>query len=107
MQVSKSFPEGCTFFDVVLQCYYSLNLMPKFISDNGILDLNLVTTANQTFVYDNELIYDEFLSNEAIKNDYKYCTGELKVNSNFARSSYLLVESSDILSTEANNKFLA
>jgi hypothetical protein len=81
--------------------------MPKFIEDNGILDLNLVTTANQTFVFDDELIYDEFLSNEAVSNNYKYCTGDLKVNSNFARSSYLLIESGDILSTEANNKFLA
>jgi len=106
MQVSKNFPEGCTFFDVVLQCYFSLNLTPKFILDNNITDLNLVTTANQSFVYDTDLVYDEFLSNEAAAANYRYCTGELKVNSNSARTPYLLIESSDILSTEANNRFL-
>lgn len=103
MQVFKSFPEGCTFFDVVLQCYTSLNMMPKFIMDNDIKDLNLITSAGQTFVFDNKLIDDEFISNEAVKNDYKYCTGKVPP---FNRLSYILTESGEILSSEENELFL-
>jgi hypothetical protein len=103
MQVSKSFPEGCTFFDVVLQCYSSLNLMPKFIIDNNIKDLNLITRAGQTFIFDNDFIDDEFISNEAATNDYKYCTGKVPP---FNRLSYILTESGEILSSETNELFL-
>lgn len=116
MLVSRSFAENCTFFDVVLQCYFSLDLMPKLISDNSIQDLNLVTFAGQSFLYDPEFIADEFLSNDTLKNNYNFCTGELKATiPPTKRSKYLLIDhlnSPDevryetILTSEADNKFL-
>ena len=104
MQVSKSFPEGCTFFDVVLQCYASLNMMPKFILDNDIKDLNLITTAGQTFVFDTDFIVDEFISTEVSKNDYKYCTGNLRTPP-LSNKRFLLCEDGKILASEIENLF--
>ena len=106
MLLSKQFSEGCTFFDVVLQCYLSLNLMPKFIIDNNITDLNLMTTAGQVFKYDPSFISDEFLNNEILKNDYKFRTGTPIFDTTAIRGNYLLTEASEILSTENKNDFI-
>lgn len=101
----KKFPQGCTIFDVVLQCYLSMNMLPKLIEDNSIKDVNLTTIANQEFVYDDDYIYDEFQSNDVIKNNYKLCTGDLKIFNNVVRGNYLLIENSEILKDEVNNLF--
>lgn len=106
MLLSKQFSEGCTFFDVVLQCYLSLNLMPKFILDNNITDLNLATTAGQVFKYDSDFISDEFLSGEVLKNDYKFCTGRPIFDNTIVRGNYLLTETPEILSSEDANDFI-
>lgn len=103
MLLSKSFSEGCTFFDVVLQCYLSLNLMPKFILDNNITDLNLATTAGQSFVYDSDFVEDEFLNFEVLKNDYKFCTGRPIFDTTAVRGNYLLTEMPEILANEQEN----
>lgn len=106
MLLFKQFSEGCTFFDVVLQCYLSLNLMPKFIIDNNITDLNLATTAGQIFNYDSDFISDEFLSGEVLKNDYKFCTGRPIFDNMIIRGNYLTTETPEILSTENANDFI-
>jgi len=114
MQVSKSFSQGCSFFDVVLNVYLTLNLLPKFIIDNNIVDLNVTTFAGQTFVFEDELIDDELQYNEILKNDYKFCTGTIPGTNNETRGNYLLIEpleyfqrsDSEILATETHNLFL-
>lgn len=105
MQLYKEFSEGCTFYDVVLNVYLSLNLMPKFIIDNNIKDINLVTTAGQGFYFDTDYIDDDFMNDKVIKNNYKFCTGKFFVNTGI-RGNYLLIESGEILETETNNLFL-
>lgn len=114
MLVSRAFSEGCTIFDVVLQCYFSINLLPRLVEDNGVQNLNAVTTAGQVFLYDPELVADEFLRDEALRNDYKYCTGTLReTDPPQQREAYILIDreifdrdSPVVLSTEADNKLL-
>ena len=81
--------------------------MPKFILDNGVTNLDLVTYAGQRFLFDPKLIEDEFINNEVLKNDYKFSTGQLRSTTPpTLRERYLLIESGEILSSESNNKFL-
>jgi hypothetical protein len=79
MQVFKEFQQGCTIFDVVLELYLSLNLLPKLIYDNGITDINAITTTGQKFLYDTEFIYNEKMSDEITKKNYKFRTGDFSV----------------------------
>jgi hypothetical protein len=105
MRVFKKFSEGCTLFDAVLNVYLSLNLIPQFILDNDIKDLDIVTTAGQEFIFETDLIQDEFLSRDVIVNDYKFNTGKLFVNT-AVQANFLLIESGEILQTDANEFFL-
>jgi len=105
MQAFKNFQQGCTIFDVVLELYTSFNMLPKLIFDNNILDLTTLTTTNQKFVYDTDLIANERISQEITKKNYKFRTGDLKISNNAIFGEYLLIESSEILKDEANNLF--
>lgn len=105
MQVSKQFEQGCTIFDVVLELYLSLNLLPKLIFDNKITDFNLLTSTGQTFVYDTEFIVNEQMSEEITKKNYKFRTGDIKKSNNVIVEDYLLIESAEILQDEASNYF--
>jgi hypothetical protein len=105
MQVFKTFQQGCTLFDVVLELYLSLNLLPKFIVDNNITDLNAITTSGQVFKYDTDLIANERLSEEITRKSYQFKTGDLKIYSRGILGEYLLIESAEILKDEANNLF--
>ena len=107
MLQSYKAPSGCTIFDLVLQCYLSLNLMPKFLIDNNIEDLNFLTVVGQVFVYDTDFVADDFMAMEILKNNYVFCTGKLLVtNIPAVRSNFLLIENGDILSTENNTLFI-
>lgn len=115
MLVSRSFSEGCTLFDVVLQCYFSINLLPQLIMDNNVQNVNAVTTAGQVFLYDPELVTDEFLRDDAMRNDYKFCTGTLReTDPPQQREIFLLVDKDPLLADsretilldEADNKFI-
>lgn len=115
MLVSRSFSEGCTIFDVVLQCYFSINLLPQLIMDNNVQNINAVTTAGQVFLYDPELVTDEFLRDDAMRNNYKFCTGTLReTDPPTSREAYILIDKDPLLSgtrqtalsTEAGNKLL-
>jgi hypothetical protein len=98
---------GSTLFDLCLNTYLSLNLLPKFIKDNNVQNLDFVTGINEKYVYDTDFIYDEFLSNELIRNNYKFSTGDIKIpNSNVSNENYLLIESLAILQNEAGINFL-
>ena len=106
MQAFKQFSQGCTIFDVVLELYLTLNLLPKFIIDNQITDVNILTVTGQVFKYDTELVSNERLSDEILRKNYRFQTSELKINRNVILGNYLLIESAEILKDEANNLFL-
>jgi hypothetical protein len=106
MQVFKQFQEGCTIFDVVLELYLSLNLLPKLVIDNNITDLNLITTTGQNFVYDTDFITDERMSEEILKKNYKFRTSEAKKTNSVIIENYLLIENSEILQNEVNEFFI-
>ena len=98
---------GSTILDVCLNVYLSLNLLPKLIEDNGITNLNAVTGIGEEFIYDTEFIYDEFESNEVMRNQYKFVTGDVSMpNASFTSGDYLLIESGAILSSDAGELFL-
>ena len=105
MQAYKQFEQGCTIFDVVLQLYLSLNMLPKLLFDNNITDLNALTTTGQIFVYDTDFIDNETMSEEITKKDYKFKTSDLKITNNAVIGDFLLIESAEILQDEANNLF--
>ena len=106
MQVFKQFQEGCTIFDVVLELYLSLNLLPKLVIDNNITDLNLITTTGQTFVYNTDFVANERMSEEIMKKNYKFRTSEAKKTNNVVAENYLLIENSEILQNEVNEFFI-
>jgi hypothetical protein len=106
MQAYKQFEQGCTIFDVVLQLYLTLNMLPKLILDNHITDLNTLTTTGQSFVYDTEFIDNEQMAQEITKKNYKFKTSDLKIRNNSIIGDYLLIESAEILQDEANNLFI-
>jgi len=105
MQAFKEFTQGCTIFDVVLELYLSLNMLPKLISDNNITDLNVLTFTGQIFKYDTDFIFNEIMSEEISKKNYKFSTGELKVFNNQILGDYILIENSEILKDESNQLF--
>ena len=106
MQVFKQFQEGCTIFDVVLELYLSLNLLPKLVIDNNITDLNLITTTGQNFVYDTDFVANERMSEEIMKKNYKFRTSEAKKTNSVVTENYLLIENSEILQNEVNEFFI-
>lgn len=107
MQVFKQFTQGCTLFDVVLELYLSLNMLPKLITDNNITDLNAITTSGQIFKYDTDFVSNEVMAEEILRKNYKFCTGELKIyNDVLINENYLLIESSEILQNEVGNFFI-
>jgi hypothetical protein len=105
MQAFKQFQEGCSIFDVVLELYLSLNMLPKLVFDNNITDLNLITTTGQGFFYDTEFTASERMSEEIIKKNYKFKTSELKTTNNVIAENYLLIENSEILQNEVGDFF--
>ena len=105
MQAFKQFSEGCTLFDVVLELYLSLNLLPKFIVDNDIKDLNAITVSGQVFKYDTDFIYNEVMSEEITRKNHRFCTGQLNIFNRAILGDYLLIENTEILKDEANNLF--
>lgn len=106
MQAHKQFEQGCTIFDVVLQLYLTLNMLPKLILDNHITDLNTLTTTGQSFVYDTEFIDNEQMAQEITKKKYNFKTSDLKIRNNSIIGDFLLIESEEILQDEANNLFI-
>jgi len=107
MQQSFKPSIGSTILDICLNVYCSLNLLPKFIMDNNIKSLNLVTGINDVFVYDTDFVADEFLQRDILKNDYKFVTGNLYIpNASFTNENYLLIQSGAILQSDAGDLFL-
>jgi DNA-binding winged helix-turn-helix (wHTH) protein len=106
MQVFKQFQEGCSIFDVVLELYLSLNMLPKLLIDNNITDLNLVTVTGQGFFYDTEFSANERMSEEITKKNYKFKTTETKKTNTVVAENYLLIENSEILQNEVGDFFI-
>ena len=100
-------PVGSNLFDVVLNTYTSLDLIPKFMKDNNITNVNMVTKTGDVFVYDTTLIVDEIMLDKINKGRLLFMTSDAPNNVIKADSTnYLLIESSEILSSEANINFL-
>ena len=96
MLLYKSFSEECTIFDVCLQLYGSLDLLPKLISDNGIIDISAKIKKETLFIYDTDFIDNEFISNEIIRNSLNFCTGFLPI---FDNNINIFLASSDVLAS--------
>ena len=100
-------PIGATIFDLCLNTYLSLNLLPKFVKDNGIENLNYVTGQGEVYIYDTDFIWDEFMSKDIKNNNYKFTTGDITIpNASLSSDDFLLIESGAILQSEAGQNFL-
>jgi len=81
--------------------------LPKFIEDNSIKDVNLITYAGQTFVYDSGFVFDEFLSTETAKEGYVFSTGYLReTDPPRFRVKYLRAENGSIIEAENKQNFI-
>ena len=103
MLITYSPPEGATIYDLVLNIYTTLNLMTKFIQDNNIQHIDLITSVGQSFIYDSDYIFDEFIFDEIIENNYIFCTGKGIPQTD---DNYLLTEEPQILADEGNDLFV-
>ena len=82
-------------------------MLPKFIEDNQIKSLDRVTGVGEVYLYDPEYVCDAFLYDDVLRNNYKFVTGDYSLPvSGFTSENYLLIETSEILSTEAGDLFL-
>lgn len=69
-------PEGASLFDLVLNTYTSLNLLTKFILDNNIRGYDLITKVGDEFLFDTDLIVDNFMFDDIIDNQLIFVTGK-------------------------------
>ena len=100
-------PEGASILDVVLNTYTSMNLLPKFLKDNGITNMDAKAETGDVFVYDTDFVENDFLHDEILKNDYKFRTNDLPyVNANDNSRHFLLTENGLILRTETKKNIL-
>ena len=106
MQLEIRPPENSNIFDLVLNTYVSLNLIPKFIFENNILDINENTKVGDIFIFDSDFIFDETIFNKIVQNDLKFITSYKRNGLKASFENYLLTENSDILSSESNSFFL-
>ena len=94
-------PEGASILDIVLNIYTSLDLLPKFLMDNKIIDLNSKAEFGDVFIYDTDFVENAFLYDDILKNSYQFRTNDLPfVNQNDNRRNFLLTENGLILRTE-------
>jgi hypothetical protein len=75
MQIAFKAIEGQSITDVVLNTYGTVNQLGRLIVDNGIADINGVTTTGQQFVFDSQYIEDQNLYDYIIQYDAKFRTG--------------------------------
>ena len=106
MQLEFKPAEGSNLFDIILNTYTSLDLLPKFVSDNNITNLNMVAKTGDIFIYETDLIVDEIMLDKINKGRLLFMTSNVKNNVIIGDSNYLLIESGDILATDANINFL-
>ena len=100
-------PEGASILDMVLNTYTSLNLLPKFLKDNRIVDLNSKAVFGDVFVFDTDFIDNAFLYEEILKNGYLFRTNDLPlVNINDNRRNFLLAENGLVLRTETKKNLI-
>jgi hypothetical protein len=93
--------EGQSIADLVLNTYGSLNLSKKFISDNGLTDLNVLARTGDQYVYDTEFIDNETLFATVMDNKLIFRTGIYEMP-----PVYVACEDSTILQTEDDKLFL-
>jgi len=94
---------GATILDIVLNTYLSLDLLPKFVEDNGITNLNIVAGGDEVYIYDTDFISNEFMSADVLRNKLKFSTGDYYIpNASFVNENYLLTGLGEIFSTGDN-----
>ena len=106
MQLTFRPPEGANLFDICLNTYTSLDMLPRFIKDNNITDLNMQTKVGDLFIYESDLIINEIMIDVISRNRLLFMTGDINSATVITPSNYLLIESYDILQSEANINFL-
>ena len=65
---------NCTIYDVCLNTYGTLDLLTKLMVDNNFLGVNIYPENGTIFVYDETLISNENIYNQAVLNNIKYAT---------------------------------
>lgn len=106
MLLSYKPAQGASVIDMVLNTYVSLDMLPKFVQDNTITDLNAVASGFETYIIDTDYISDEFLSDQIRRESMQFTTGNIFVpNASFENEPYILSELGEILTTE-NNLYL-
>jgi len=66
--------QGQSIFDVCLNCYGTLDLMYKFLQDNGIDSVNVTPYSRQQFIYDDSLVIDQGINQQFTQGGFKYST---------------------------------
>jgi hypothetical protein len=106
MILTYNSPINATIFDVCLQTYGSLDNLHLLITDNNITNINTLTTANQSFIYDYDLVVDYSTVDTLRKTNIQIITGDRYLNQVFAEPPFLLTETPEILDTEDNEDFV-
>ncbi len=72
----KSFKviSNCTIYDVCLNTYGTLDLLVKLMVDNNFPGVNSYPVNGSEFVFDETLINNELIYNQATLNNIKYAT---------------------------------
>lgn len=65
---------NCTIYDVCLNTYGTLDLLTKLMVDNNFPGVNFYPENGQIFVFDETLISNELIYNQAVLNNVKYAT---------------------------------
>lgn len=106
MQLSFRAPEGSNIFDLVLNTYTSLDMLPKFIKDNNITNLNMISKVGDIFIYETDLIINKIMIDRISRDRLLFTTSDINNTTFIGNSNYLLIESYDNLLSESNIKFL-
>lgn len=100
MRLPFKIPEGANLFDVCLNVYTSLDLLPKFMKDNGIASYNKVFSGKEEVIFDTDFISDEFVYSIINKTDLLFVTSKNK------SVRYLLSENGSYILQENNFKII-
>ena len=73
--------QGQSILDIILNTYGTLDLMSKFIQDNGVDNINVVPYSGQSFVWDETLTADQRVNQTSQNSKIIYATSTL-VNGN-------------------------
>lgn len=65
---------NCTIYDVCLNTYGTLDLLVKLMNDNNFPGVNFYPENGTVFIFDETLISNELIYQQAVLNNIKYAT---------------------------------